>query len=745
MGDMHVKRMLASVLLGLLVGALPAAERILVEAESFTEKGGWVVDQQFMDVMGSPFLLAHGLGRPVKNATTSFTVPKDGAYRVWVRTRNWVPGDWEAPGRFRVLVNDRELKPEFGTEDGWAWQDGGQVDLKAGAATLVLKDLTGFDGRCDAIFLTTGANERPPNKVGEMRSWRNKLRGLPDKPAKTETYDLVIVGGGIAGCGAALAAGEQGLNVVLIHDRPILGGNASGEIRVHTIGIPAHAVGFLSKINTKHWPNGSPEALKDDVKRHWTMESAKGVKLFLMWRAYDVAMDGKRIKAVYAQHTETGVTQAFEAPVFVDSTGDGWIGYWAGADFRYGREAKAEFDEGWDKHGDLWSPAKPDNRVMGSSLLWYAKPAKNAERFPEVPWALPVANGNKAIKGEWYYEFSRDDLHQIKDAEVIRDHMLRAIYGSFANAQKTAKYANYRLDFVGYLSGKRESRRLMGDYIYTMKDMKEGRDFPDAVCEEKRDIDVHYQRKYKSDKYPYDFLSTALFVRVPRYKIPFRSLYSRNIENLMMAGRCFSCSHVGLGGPRVMNTTGQMGVAVGYAASLCKKYDATPREVCQKHIEQLVQLTRHGAPAGDQTQASGPAMLQIAKSGGPLLRTAGGYTMSPLPESLRNAVRIVPVRGEMRQPGAAYRVKANQPVVAYLGVHERGNYAPPKPWEKTDLSIVWEKGKDRVFRHEFPAGEIAVPAHTGKNEHGQYGLPNVLLLVPADAKNAANLKVEKVE
>jgi len=499
---MRITRIASLVVLALVLGTAPAADQILVEAESFAEKGGWAVDQQFMDVMGSPFLLAHGLGRPVENATTSVKVPNDGNYRVWVRTRNWVPGDWEAPGRFRVTINDRELKPEFGTEEGWAWQDGGSVDLKAGTATLALKDLTGFDGRCDAIFLTTDVNTRPPNTLAEMRSWRNKLRGLPDKPARSETYDVVIVGGGIAGCGTALAAGEQGLNAVLIHDRPILGGNASGEIRVHTLGILANAAELLNGINTKHWPNGSPDALKDDAKRHKTMEAAKGVKLFLKWRAYDVAMDGKKVKAVYAQHIETGETQAFEAPVFVDSTGDGWIGFWAGADFRYGREAKSEFKEGWDKHGDLWSPEKPDNRVMGSSLLWYAKPSKDAERFPEVPWALPVANGNKAIKGEWYYEFSRDDLHQIKDAEAIRDHMLRAIYGSFSNAQKTSKYAKYRLDFVGYLSGKRESRRLMGDYIYTMNDMKEGRDFPDTVCAEKRDIDVHYQRVYKDSKYP---------------------------------------------------------------------------------------------------------------------------------------------------------------------------------------------------------------------------------------------------
>ena len=125
----------------------------------------------------------------------------------------------------------------------------------------------------------------------------------------------------------------------------------------------------------------------------------------------------------------------------------------------------------------------------------------------------------------------------------------------------------------------------MGDYIYTMQDMVQSRTFPDMVAEETREVDVHYQRKLKDSEY--DFLSEAIFVKTEKYFVPFRCLYSKNIENLMMAGRCFSCSHVGLGGPRVMNTTGQMGIATGYAAGLCKKYQTTPRGVYQEHISEL--------------------------------------------------------------------------------------------------------------------------------------------------------------
>jgi hypothetical protein len=723
-----------------------AAAGVLVEAESFEDKGGWSVDQQFMQVMGSPYLLAHGLGRPVENARASVAIPAAGTYRVWVRTKNWVPGDWEAPGRFRVIINGDVLKTEFGTEAGWQWQDGGNVKLPAGTAKLQLQDLTGFDGRCDAIFLTTDTGSVPPNEGDALRKWRDALSGRPALPPSGGTYDVVIVGGGISGCGAALAAAEKGLKVALIHDRPILGGNASGEIRVHTIGIVGKAGSILNRINTKHWPNGSPAALKDDVKRHKTMESAEGVDLFLKWRAYDAPARNGKITAIYAQHIETGEARSFEAPVFIDSTGDGWIGFWAGADYSYGREARTEYNEGWEKNGDLWSPESADNRIMGSSLLWYAKPAKEPARFPEVPWAMDVAKKHTAVAGEWYWEYSRDELNAIDDAEAIRDHMLRAIYGSFYNASRQAKYASYRLDFVGYLSGKRESRRLMGDYLYTLKDITEGRMFPDAVAEETRDVDLHYQRQRKQSSFQQDFLSTALFMKVPRYFIPFRSLYSRNVENLMMAGRCFSCTHVALGGPRVMNTCGQMGVAVGYAAYLCKSHDTTPRGVYQDHVKELVELASFGRgfEAGSTEDEDAPPYVSITPPGKPLKRNANRYPVKQLPASLGKCTAAALSRGNMKKPGQAFKVKVNRPVVAHLAVQERGIYTPPAPWKATELRMDWGLGKDIFYKAEFPAGVIDVPPHTGKAPQGYLGVPHLLLLAPAGSGDP-ELKVVPVE
>jgi hypothetical protein len=202
---------------------------------------------------------------------------------------------------------------------------------------------------------------------------------------------------------------------------------------------------------------------------------------------------------------------------------------------------------------------------------------------------MASASNYSATSGTWKWEFSRNDLHQVDDAEYIRDHMFKAIYGSFSNAKKTPGNENLALEWVSYLIGKRESRRLKGDYIYTFNDEKNMVEFPDAVVMEKRNIDVHYQQ-IEADSLQPDFLSEALYYQVDHYYIPYRSLYSVNINNLFMAGRCFSSSHIGLGGPRVMNTTGQMGVAVGYAASLCKKYSTNPRGIYEDHIDELKDL-----------------------------------------------------------------------------------------------------------------------------------------------------------
>ncbi len=560
---------------------------LLLEARAFTEHGGWILDPQFEDIMGAPYLLAHGMGKPVANAKTSAEFPSTGSYQLWVRTRNWCPGDWEAPGRFRIHLAGKPLSTVFGTEPGWAWQKAGEVTIAQTTTTIELEDLTGFEGRCDALFFTKDASFKPPLEVEKMMAWRRTLMGINAVPARKETFDLVVVGGGMAGCGAAVAAARSGLKVALVHDRPVLGGNASGEVRVHTIGIAGKNKELIGELDSKHWANGSHEALEDDKKRHKTIDAEKNITQFLDWRCYDVQVAEKRITSIDAHHNRTGEALRVSAPVFIDSTGDATVGFRAGASFRYGREAKDEFNEGWDKFKDLWSPEKADKWTMGVSVLWNSEERANESTFPEVPWTKPVAKDYASVNGEWYWEFARPDLDQIQDAEEIRDHMFRGIYGSFANAKKKdpAKHGKRALKWVGFIAGKRESRRLMGDHIYSLSDIVNKVKFEDAVVEETREVDVHYQKSLKG--YPVDYISEAMFMKVGTYYVPFRSLYSKDIGNLMMAGRNFSCTHVALGGPRVMKTTAQMGVAIGYAAVLCKKYGMSPREVGKEHIKEL--------------------------------------------------------------------------------------------------------------------------------------------------------------
>lgn len=564
------------------------SQEILIEAESFDDIGGWVVDPQFEQQMGSPYLMAHGMGIKVRNAKTKVNFNEYGDYHIWVRTMNWAPGNWEAPGRFKMKVNSKTVNKTLGLRSGWGWEYVDQIKVGSKNINIELIDLTGFNGRCDAIYFSKSKTE-PPSNQNKLNQWRKKIKAQVNAPEHKKTYDLVIVGGGIAGCAAAIASAEQGLKVALIHDRPVLGGNASSEIRVHTLGIYGKFERILKKIDTEHYPNGHPDAKLDQIKRDTNVKSYKNIDLYLNFRAYDAVAENNTIKYVDARQTFNGKRIRFEAPRFVDSTGDGWIGFWAGAEFSYGRESVDTYGEAWEEHGELWSPKVADNAVMGTSVLWRSTEADTVQQFQEVPWAMPVAKNHAAINGEWYWEFSRNDLHQIDDAEEIRDHVLKAIYGSFYNAKQKTENAKRKLEWVSYLGGKRESRRLIGDYVYTFRDAAESRKFPDIAVIEKREVDVHYQNVLKDEKNP-DFLSTALFYETDEYYIPYRSLYSKNINNLFMAGRNFSCSHIGLGGPRVMRTTGQMGAAVGLAASLCKKYNVNPRDIYTNHLKEYLDL-----------------------------------------------------------------------------------------------------------------------------------------------------------
>ena len=554
-----MKRFCCLVCAGVLAGATAAAS-VEIPAQGFWVSG-WSLDAQFMDVMGSPYLLAHGLGVPVADALATADVPTAGVYRVWVRTRNWADG---APGRFTVLVNGQALDKTFGTgASEWTWEDGGAVELPAGTVTIALHDLTGFDGRCAGVVLAQG-EEYP----------RGPLTVENQPVAETVEADLVVVGGGLPGTCAAVAAARRGLKTVLVQDRPVLGGNASAEIRVWCAGEERYDI--VRELRST-FMNREAALAQSDARRMRIVRETANLEVRLSTRAFGVEKraDGD-IAAVKALDLTHNRVVRFAAPLFVDATGDGWVGFWAGAEFRMGREGKAEYDESF-------APEAADGDTLGASLMWTSADGNAPVPF-EAPWAEPFAQGEEAVNGEWNWEYG---IHRdmIEEGEAIRDRLLLAIYGAFSRAKKRKVNANRVLDFCPFLLGKRESRRLMGDWVLSEKDVTEKRPFPDAIATGSWSVDLHYDDCKKG----VDFLTTCRQPHYGRYWIPYRSIYSRNVPNLFMAGRCFSCTHVGLGSPRVICTLAQLGVAAGEAAALCKMRGCGPRGIWEKGLVRELQ------------------------------------------------------------------------------------------------------------------------------------------------------------
>ncbi|WP_437201180.1 FAD-dependent oxidoreductase [Planctomicrobium sp. SH664] len=605
----------ACLLWGLLASASVQAETILVEAESFSHPGGWSLDTQFINTIGSPYLLAHGLGKPVEDATTEIDVPSAGTYRVFVRTKDWV-ARWKAegsPGKFQLRVDGKPLPTTFGTEGAdWHWQAGGSIDLPAGKTRLELHDLTGFEGRCDAIVLTTESTS-PPNDAA-LSSWRRTQLRLPEEPSIRSGYDLIVVGGGYSGLGAAISGARMGCKVALIQDRPVLGGNGSSEVRVWAQGLIRRGkyprIGeiveeFADKASKSP---GAAEEFGDELKEE-VVRAEKNIDLFLNHHAHRVDLDQGRIAAVYAHDTRTGGEVKFTGTLYCDATGHGMLGALAQADFDMSEKGR-----------------------MGMSNMWAWDEVDQDVPFPETPWALDLSMDDfpypKNHHGEWFWE-SGFDKDPLGDAEGIRDWNLRAVYGAF-NAMKNrdgaADHKKAVLTWIAYIGGPRESRRLLGDVILTQEDVVTKRDFPDGCVPSTWSIDLHYPKQQYAVKYPENpFISVAQFDRrIDRefgYPVPYRCFYSRNVPNLFMAGRCISVTHEALGTVRVMKTCGMMGEVVGKAASLCKIYSCEPREIYTRYwpeMEELLKLPGKAYRPTVNDKVTIPADAQeLATSSGP--------------------------------------------------------------------------------------------------------------------------------
>jgi ribulose 1,5-bisphosphate synthetase/thiazole synthase len=614
--------------LALVLSSFPAAAAappVWIEAESFANHGGWVLDTQFIDIMGSAYLMAHGMGHPVKDATTTVNVPAAGRYRVWVRTKNWV-GPWNAPGspgRFRLVVDGTALEPEFGaTGHDWRWEDGGTVPATGTTLELALKDLTGFDGRLDALILSDDPAFRPSDDFKETAQLRRTLRQLPEVAPETVEYDLVVVGGGYAGLGAAISGARQGLKVALLQNRPVLGGNGSSEIQVWAQGGTQRGLfpnlgdiveEFADRAGNS--PAASPEEFNDQLKEK-VVRAEPNLTLFLNTHVYRVelaeaARPGYRIslRSVTGLDVKTGKETRFRGKLFSDCTGHATVGALAGA-----------------------SQMMEEKGRMGMSNMWVMKKTAQPRPWPETPWALPlgledfphpkamVTTGARGkpdwfatgftpveskgdfLHGEWFWE-SGFDQDPINGLERIRDWNFRAVYGAVTTLKRDAAdpYAGYDLSWLAFIGGPRESRRLVGDLILTGEEMVKGIVHPDACVPTTWDQDLHYPKEQYAKKFSDNpFISRAEFGkhtdRKNGYPVPYRCLYSKDVDNLFMAGRNISVDRYALGSTRVMKTCGMFGEVVGKAAYLALRHHTTPRGVHDQYLDFLKELmTQPGA------------------------------------------------------------------------------------------------------------------------------------------------------
>lgn len=580
------------------------APDIWIEAEAFKNKGGWVVDQQYMDIMGSPYIMAHGIGNPVEDASTTIEIPRKGKYHIFVRTYNWTSpwNEGDGPGKFNVLVNGKNTGKTVGsTGNKWEWQYAGAVNLNKGEASVALHDLTGFNGRCDAIVFSSYPNPNLPDGEEELKILRRNSLGKNNVTIESQEYDFAVIGGGIAGMCAAVTAARNGLKTVLVNDRPVLGGNNSAEVRVHLGGHielgPNKGLGrMIREFGHSRKGNAKPaDFYEDDKKEEW-IKNEPNLTYLPNFHATDVTVKDNKIESVLIENIETGREISLKAPFFADCTGDATIGYLAGADYRMGREGRDEYFESL-------APEKPDSITMGVSVQWYSDKNKSGKpkKFPIFKYGITFDDSTcePVKKGEWKWETGMN-MNQITDAEKIRDYGLAVVFSNWSylkNSMKTPKELQDRdLAWVAFIGGKRESRRLLGDYVLKQDDIDKNVSHEDASFTTSWSIDLHFPDSVNSVNFPGKEYKAATIHRcIHPYAVPYRCLYSRNIDNLFMAGRNISTTHVGMGTTRVMRTTGMMGEVVGMAATIAKKNGTTPRGVYQRHLATLRNMMKEGA------------------------------------------------------------------------------------------------------------------------------------------------------
>lgn len=396
--------------------------------------------------------------------------------------------------------------------------------------------------------------------------------------------DLCVVGGGMAGICAAISAARHGAKVAIVQDRPVFGGNSSSEIRVHVCGADRHGqikntreTGILEEFRLENLRRNHLKSFSIwDTVLYEKVMLEPNIRYFLNCSILDAEMDGNTIRSVTGWQLTTQTYHTIEAKIFADCSGDAILATLTGAEHRVGREARSEY-------GESIAPEVADRKTMGMTCLFQAHDTGKPQKFDPPSWAhdyptdvdIPNRHHGWLEMGYWWVELGGED-NSIHDTERVRDELLKTVYGMWDHLKNHGDHGaeNWALDWVQFLPGKRESVRYIGDHVLTQNDVTAEGKFADTVAYGGWTMDDHNPGGFKWEGKP------TIFHPAPSpYGIPYRCLYSKNIANLMFAGRCVSASHAAMSSSRVMGTASVMGQAVGTAAAIAVKHHLEPRGI----------------------------------------------------------------------------------------------------------------------------------------------------------------------
>ena len=602
-----------------------------------------------------------------------------------------------------------------------------------------------------------------------VRHLMKKIRETPqlkENPLETLAFDLVIVGGGLAGLCAAIAAARtspRGIRVALIHDRPVFGGNSSSEVRVCPHGADqsnawAGETGVMlailleeratnhvtymryvhGLINT-HYDLALIEAARREPNLTFFLNTTvRGVESVPLAPAATptptlnglgrLGGESRRITAVHASQMSSEKELRFTAKQFIDTTGDGTVGFFAGADFRYGREARHEFDE-------TLAPVVSDDTTLGSTIIMLARDIGRPVKYDPPPWIQlyktsaeigvdrPLYNIGKPVYGGFWWLEVANPFHQIRDNAEIRHELHRHILGVWNFIKNHSdfrdKAANYALDWIGMVPGKRESRRLVGDVTLTEHHCHNDQRWPDGIGYAGYWIDQHCKRgilNKEDPPEPQHDRNYRNFVHVPVFTLPLRCFYSCNIENLWMGGRCLSATHFALGPVRLMLTLAHLGHGLGIAAAYALENGLTPRQTAnpegpyvaplrQKMLREDVRIpgVRNSDPGdlarGAAVSATSEALLDLSR-----IKADEWYNLGSESEVLLDDGRHVAT------PALAMVVPVTQTRIETVDFFLRNQGKQP---QRLDVSVqrlerIWDRNEAPVFA----SAELVVPANT---------------------------------